>query len=497
MKAMVRTIRRVSLPLNQGKWHALVELVRHYAREKDAHLSFFRRDASFACFSSDRTRRDELVALGYASPNGLQARAWKLALKEAYETIAKQWGTLAADLKPRIARQDHWSQAQKRYAYWLLQSAQRLAKLVSGKAPVPTHFEIGFAERKTVQNYLRRVIRRTRGGRSRVRLARSMPLDADMYMAFEHNGVQYLKVMSLKSGQRIVIPLTGHTPIRGNIRLVLDGERRRVEIHYTAEVKPTLPLVGEVCALDAGVSEVFTDEYGHRYGSEFGAVLTQVSDDLWDTGRKRNRLHQIAKQAQARGDRARARRMRRFNVGRKKLRCHMRRCRIEMARQINAAINDVLGQRQPAVIVTEYLDLRGKAKSKHLARRVSLWPRQILNERLEFKASAGGSRREQVNPAYSSQTCPACGFVHEDNRRGDAFQCLNCGHADYADRVAASNLKARFGDPAITLWTPKERVKAILLNRFYARLEREGRCLPDPTVSGRTPETFVGGACPG
>ncbi|MBN1889297.1 MAG: transposase, partial [Thermoflexales bacterium] len=104
-------------------------------------------------------------------------------------------------------------------------------------------------------------------------------------------------------------------------------------------------------------------------------------------------------------------------------------------------------------------------------RQVSLWTRGMLKERVEFKASAGGSSREQVNPAYSSQMCPICGFVHKDNRRGDAFQCLHCGHADDADRVAAHNLKARRADPEIHLWTPKERVKAILLGRFNARLE--------------------------
>jgi hypothetical protein len=35
----------------------------------------------------------------------------------------------------------------------------------------------------------------------------------------------------------MVIPLTGFTPICGNIRLVLDEERQRVEIHYTASLK--------------------------------------------------------------------------------------------------------------------------------------------------------------------------------------------------------------------------------------------------------------------
>jgi hypothetical protein len=118
--------------------------------------------------------------------------------------------------------------------------------------------------------------------------------------------------------------------------------------------------------------------------------------------------------------------------------------------------------------VTEKLDLRGKARSKKMSRQVSLWPRGILQERTDFKASAAGCRREQVNPAYTSQMCPHCGFVNGKNRSGDRFECLNCGHGQDADRVAAMNLKARRTDPDITLWTPKERVKIILLDRFAA-----------------------------
>jgi hypothetical protein len=195
----------------------------------------------------------------------------------------------------------------------------------------------------------------------------------------------------------------------------------------------------------------------------------------------------MAKQAEAKGDVAKAARIRQFNLGRKKLNRTRRKLRTEMTRQINTAINNVLRQRQPAVIITERLDIRGKAQSKKLSRQVSLWVRGILKERVELKASAGGSRREQSNPAYSSQTCPACGFVHTGNRRGEAFQCLQCRHADNADRVAATNLKARAFDPDIRLWTPKARVKEILLARFYARLERDNRSIVVPTVSGRTP----------
>src|SRR5688572_9790199 len=160
----MRTIRRHSRNLNKGKWQALKEIARRYAREKQRHLPYFT-DAHFAACDSERPRRDALVKAGYRNPNGLQGRQWKMSLKGAYETVLRQWAALAADLKPRIAAHWEWSEAQKHYAYWLLKSPQRLAQLVYGKAPLPGHFEISLQERKRVQNYLRRVIRRRRGRR--------------------------------------------------------------------------------------------------------------------------------------------------------------------------------------------------------------------------------------------------------------------------------------------------------------------------------------------
>lgn len=492
----MRTIRRISSTLNRRKWQALKQIARCYAREKQIHLPYFIL-ARFAQPPSEQPRRDVLVKERYASPNGLQGRMWKMALKDAYETVLKNWAALAAEIKPRIFEHPGWNETQQHYAYWLLKSPQRLAQLVLGRAPIPRHFTIDLKERKIVQNYLRRVIRRNKGSHPCVRKARSFALDADMYQVFEKNGTQYISVMSLVPRQRIVIPLTGHSAIRGNLRLVLDEDEQRIEVHYAAVMtrtvetetqvgEETLPSdPAEICALDAGLTEVFTDEDGQRYGEGFGPFLKQTSQAISDKGRRRNKLHQIAKKARERGDHAKARRIQKYNLGRKKLRRQARKRWAEMNRQINTAVNQVLKKRQPELIITEKLDLRGPAPSKDVSRRVSVWARRVLKERVDFKASAAGCRRKQVNPAYSSQTCPSCGYVHRDNRRGDTFQCQQCRHTGDSDQVAASNHKARVNDPDIRLFTPKARVKEILLARYHARLPQGSSLVEEERLSTR------------
>jgi transposase len=58
--------------------------------------------------------------------------------------------------------------------------------------------------------------------------------------------------------------------------------------------------------------------------------------------------------------------------------------------------------------------------------------------RLEDKAAG---RVEKVDPAYTSQTCNACGHRDAKNRESQAvFRCRACGHTDHADVNAARNI---------------------------------------------------------
>ena len=478
----MRTIKRISHKLNRGKFEALREVASAYAREKQEHGPVYHDEALFGTQASERTRRDTLVKVDkYSSPHGVSGRMWKLAQKDAYETIKKEWAGLAEAIKPLIGAHQAgkegqapcgvvWTEMQLRYAYWLIYTPQRMAEFIAGQAPVPSHFDIEPREQKVVRNYLRRVIRRKRGRRPMVRLERSFVLDPDMYdLETTPAGTQVLTVTSLTPRKRIRIPLTGHTVISGNIRVVLDPDRQRVEVHYTARLKIPGAQTDEVVAVDAGLTEVFTDEAGNRYGTGQGQLIYDESERILQKNRKRNKLYQLAEKHSQQGRHKKARNIRKFNLGKKKQNKNKRKNRIELERQINTALNEIVEKRQPKVLVTEKLDIRGKAKSKQMSRQVSLWPRGTLKERTEFKASTAGCRRRQVNPAYTSQTCPFCGFVDGQNRKGDRFKCVMCAYEQVADRVAALNLKARLTDPDITLWTPKERVKAILLARFAAQ----------------------------
>ena len=67
-----------------------------------------------------------------------------------------------------------------------------------------------------------------------------------------------------------------------------------------------------------------------------------------------------------------------------------------------------------------------------------------LHWQLGYKLAWTGGRRVDVNPAYGSQTCSACGHVDAASRVSQAvFCCTACGHREHADVNASKVYKSR------------------------------------------------------
>lgn len=79
--------------------------------------------------------------------------------------------------------------------------------------------------------------------------------------------------------------------------------------------------------------------------------------------------------------------------------------------------------------------------------------RVILNvgwNQIETMLAYKAARFVKVDPAYSSQTCGACGTVDSRSRESQAsFVCTACGHRDNADRNAAIVILNRGNTPGV------------------------------------------------
>lgn len=91
-------------------------------------------------------------------------------------------------------------------------------------------------------------------------------------------------------------------------------------------------------------------------------------------------------------------------------------------------------------------ELTGIAKDKVFLKD---WPYYDLQQKIEYKAKEQGIDVVYINPAYTSQRCSKCGCIHEQNRNGQEFICLECGYKTNSDFNASQNIAIKDIDKII------------------------------------------------
>lgn len=73
---------------------------------------------------------------------------------------------------------------------------------------------------------------------------------------------------------------------------------------------------------------------------------------------------------------------------------------------------------------------------------LSSWAYYDLEQKISYKAKLKGSTVIKVDPAYTSQRCPMCGYTDRDNRdkKMHLFCCKRCSYRSNDDRIGAMNL---------------------------------------------------------
>ncbi len=468
----MRTIKRESLEINNEKYLRIEEIVTAYSREKDYFIQKFSSIEKLSEIGKYYEVRNELLRINYNSLNQLQGRVWKLALKDALETQVKYWENLFEKITPYIHKNPNLNEKQRHYCFWIMKDYQKVQKVLLGKRPIPK-FDISKKEIYKASKYLARKISRLKGKSPRVKKARSFVLDANCYTTFTAKNTQYISIMTLIAGKRLVIPLKGIGKISGNIRLILNREQKILEIHFAKKIKcDFIQKITEIEAIDLGISEVFTTSTGKRYGKNLGKLSKTYSEQINNKGKSRNKLHSIQKKQLEKGNHKKVKHIKKYNLGKKKLVESREKARLTIEREINQSFNEFFEEVKPKALISENLRHQFKYGSdKKFNRLVSNWVKGTIQDRCEFKAKQRSSLLKQVNAAYGSQNCPNCGFVWKLNRDGDDFKCLFCGHGAKSDVVAAINYLARSSDSTITLWMPHNQVKELLVRRFRRRLE--------------------------
>jgi IS605 OrfB family transposase len=451
-----------SADLNPGKYAQLQEQARRLGRVRS---EIWRRYGSVSGVQvHDRAVRDQWMAAGTNCSFGLLANPWKETVRDAMGDIRACRG--AAKVKARQAIRRHTADEHER---------RRLYRLLK-------------ADRWADDAYLSRIMRKYwHRGHNHTR--NQIVVRADQYTTWTlaEGGNVWLAVPGLQRRSRVAIPLNTTVAPAGTLRLILRGGQ--VEVHYQVDAA-TLKSARRPCGnrqigVDKGYTEVLTDSDGQHHGPDLGQLLTAQSDLRKRKGIARSKLRAVRDRAAKAGDRAKAERIERYNLGTIKRSRQAARWQAQVRTVTYQAVNQVADKAATIVVEDLTKPFTGRKRlGRNTNRRLAAWTKGLTARALHDVSERRGSALVLVNAAYTSQADPRTGLLAI--RRGDRLH-LPGGVVMQADHAAAINILHRASDPDITLYTPWTRVRQILqerADRHRARLPAQDSSPPVPPPGG-------------
>lgn len=193
---------------------------------------------------------------------------------------------------------------------------------------------------------------------------------------------------------------------------------------------PTTDFLG----VDLGVTNLATDSDGNRHsGTQTEAVRTRQHT-------LRRRLQKAAAARKRRGLRPKSIRRKLKRLSGKE-----RRFRVNENHRIAKSLVAKAKGTGRGIALEDLKGIRGRTRFRKAQRaRMGGWAFHQLRTFVAYKARLAGVEIVVVDPAYTSQTCAACGYVAKANRLSQSeFRCMACGHTDHADANAARNIASR------------------------------------------------------
>lgn len=279
----------------------------------------------------------------------------------------------------------------------------------------------------------------------------------------------WVNLSTMETGKKISVPLLTYDYHAKRPGRVTNG----VQVNLDREGRLTFGVVtdmGEACAksraeyagygvlaLDFGLSTLFATSEGQLLGQgwlrrlrRYDALLTLIAASQQRAGKKPRES--------------------------KRYRALVEDVRGFLRTEVGRVLNRLVEQGRPKELVLERLDFRNPDLSRRLNAILRNCGRSIIQAKLADLEDRFGITSTEVNPAYSSQECNACGYVDKRNRRSQSrFQCLWCGHTKHADLNAAPNIGQRRALAIGSVFQSKASVLAEVVRAFGERRVRSLR----------------------
>lgn len=389
----------------------------------------FRAQVHLSSYSSSHLTKD-LMAVAIEG----QAKSWVSNLKNRFSRSLMRDDILAQN--PEFRRQLLWINSMRA---WLMSNAAQQALLISQSS---TPGRLLFIS-KTASRLMRKMAK-AYIARFKLPNPQALPMQVnekssnfrDANKSKSSFANHWLRISTLNRGRKVEIPIIGNAfsksrkGRRANTFSLIQrqGDWFLLSTQYLAPT-PWAKYKTDVLGVDVGLSSLIATSEGDLYGRGFLQKLRKYDQQI----------QKIQHGLQEAGE-ARLSQCRRY----KKV---ISRLKGWLKTTIQKNVKQMLEQRQPRKIIVEDLVFSGGPGrlSRRMNRLLRNFGQYYFLQSVRERQQEFQFELEIVDPAYSSQTCSSCGFLHSDNRKTEKFKCLSCGHLGHADVNAAKNLSRRSG----------------------------------------------------
>jgi putative transposase len=440
---------RFAPEVNAGKLTVLQELQAEWSRTLPLAFSWFwrpflhggllprnpPRSGPKSTFPSTRlvTSQKDLMAVAIEG----QAKSWVSNLKNRIARSLMRDAVLSGDAGLR--RQLLWINSMKA---WLLPYREQVALLAAQPVKADALKAISANASRMMRKLVRAYI-----ARFKLPDPRQLPMQVNQLssvLAESRNtttpwAAHWLRISTLERGRKIELPVMANpyaekrSGRRATTFSLVEKEAGwyLLATHYITPT-PWPEHHTEVLGIDLGLRTLMATSEGDLYGHGFLDRLRKYDAQL----------QRLQKGLQGAGQ---------FRLAQcRRYRLLVARLRGWLKTTVQTHLRALLEQRRPKKVIVEDLVFAGQhgALSRRMNRLLRRFGQRYFLQTLNERKEEFGFELEVVEPAYSSQTCARCGFVHRENRSGQKFRCLACGHQAHADVNAGKNLARRSGQKA-------------------------------------------------
>jgi IS605 OrfB family transposase len=468
-KKLIKTIIQYSKPLLEADFNHLVKMQDTYRKIKSFTYHNLR-GIKYINNLNFRDIRNNWMKNEVFNQWNISGRLRKLALFDAISQIESKHSNVSNEVLQAMKNNKNLSNEDKHYLAFILGKKELWSKILNN---IPLSEDDYWKNKekfstlniKKLNNYIKRKTRKY-NTKMVAKSNRTMFFDSEMYSASKGK----IELVSLIPRKRIKVELLDNQIIaKGNIKIILDKDKQRIEIHSSIEVEKIINNNEVTLGIDKGYIDLLATSSSHIYGKQASGNIKKKVEYVDDKYKKRNKLFKIAEKYKENGNLKKYFNIINNNLGNKKIKKNKNKFNEKIKSNINNSINELIRLEKPKVIIMEELVFVKKSKKKRtkkINRELSAWQKGYLRKRIEFKSSLNNIQLKLINPAYTSQICSKCCAF--GTRQGKGFTCKVHGTVD-ADINASKNILWYGYWKEISLKTPYQEVKRKLIRLAEAK----------------------------